>query len=66
MKFILFGKKEYDYFCEQCMLNKDYKKLLEMKILDYKRPKMAKELNVSIDTLDDMIAILKEKIKKVL
>ena len=66
MKCFNFTKTEYEYICEECMLNKDYKQLLKMEIQDYTRPKTADELNVSIDTLDKMIANLKKKIKKIL
>ena len=66
MKCFNFTKTEYEYICEECMLNEEYKKLLEMEIKDYLRPKMADELGVSIDTLDKMIATLKKKIKKIL
>jgi Mn-dependent DtxR family transcriptional regulator len=48
------------------MLNEEYKHLLQMEIKDYSRVKMAEELNVSLDTLDKMIAKLKKKIKKIL
>lgn len=66
MKCFNFTKTEYDYLCEECMLNDDYKKLLKMEIQDYSRIKMADELNISVDTLDKMIANLKKKIKKIL
>ena len=66
MKCFNFTKKEYEFICEEAMLNDEYKKLLEMEIKDYLRPKMADELGVSIDTLDKMIANLKKKIKKIL
>ena len=66
MKCFNFTKKEYEYICEEAMLNEDYKKLLEMEIKDYTRVKMADELNVSIDTVDKMIQKLKKKIKKIL
>ena len=66
MKCFNFTKTEYEYICEECMLNDDYKKLLEMEIKDYSRPKMAMELGVSESTLDIMIAKLKKKIKKIL
>lgn len=66
MKCFNFTKTEYEYICEECMLNDDYKELLKMEIKDYSRPKMADELNVSVDTLDKMIANLKKKIKKIL
>lgn len=66
MKCFNFSKTEYNYICEEAMLNDDYKKLLEMEIREYSRVKMALELSVSIDTLDKMIATLKKKIKKIL
>lgn len=66
MKCFNFTKTEYDYLCDECMLNDDYKKLLKMEIQDYSRTKMADELNISMDTLDKMIANLKKKIKKIL
>ena len=61
-----FTKTEFINLCDECMLNEEYKKLFEMKIKEYSRPKMADELHISIDTLDDMLAKLKKKIKKVL
>ena len=61
-----FTKSEYLKICEECMLNEEYKKLLEMKIKGYSRTKMAMELNVSEATLDVMIKKLKKKIKKIL
>jgi orotate phosphoribosyltransferase-like protein len=61
-----FTKTEYEKICEECMLNEDYKKLLEMKIKGYNRVKMADKLNVSTDTLDKMIRKLKKKITKIL
>ena len=61
-----FTRTEYEMICNECMLNDEYKKLLEMKIKGYTRPKMAMELNVSEATLDIMIKKLKNKIKKIL
>ena len=66
MKCFNFTKSEYEYICEECMLNDEHKKLLEMEIKDYSRIKMANELHVSVDTLDKMIAKLKKKIKRIL
>ena len=59
-------KTEYEYMCDELMLDKDYKKLLEMKIKGYSRTKMADELSVSVDTLDKMIQKLKKKIMKII
>ena len=61
-----FTKTEYEYICNECMLNDEFKKLLEMKIKGYSRIKMADELHVSVDTLDKMIQKLKKKIKKII
>lgn len=66
MKCFNFTKTEYNYICEEAMLNDEYKKLFEMEIKEYSRPKMAMELGVSEPTLDIMIAKLKKKIKKIL
>ena len=61
-----FTKTDYEKICDECMLNEEYKKLLEMKIKSYSRTKMAIELNVSESTLDVMIKKLKKKIQKIL
>lgn len=66
MNFFEFNKKDYEYFVEQCMLDEEYAKLLEMKIKGYTRTKMALELNVSEPTLDVMIKKLKNKIKRII
>lgn len=60
------SKSEYLKICDECMLNEEYCKLLEMKIKGTTRTKMAMELNVSEPTLDVMIRKLKKKIKKIL
>lgn len=60
------SKSEYLKICDECMLNEEYCKLLEMKIKGCSRVKMAMELNVSEPTLDVMIKKLKKKIKKIL
>ena len=61
-----FTKTEFEYICNECMLNEEYKKLLEMKIKGYTRVKMAMELNISESALDVMIQKLKKKIKKII
>ena len=61
-----FNKSEYLKICDECMLNDEYKKLLEFKIKGYSRPKMAMELGVSEATLDVMIKKLKKKIRKII
>lgn len=66
MNFFLFTKKDYEYLKEECMLDEEYSKLLEMKIKGYTRTQMALELGVSEPTLDVMIQKLKKKIMKIL
>ena len=66
MNFFEFNKNDYEYIKEQCMLDEEYSKLLEMKIKGYTRTKMALQLGVSEPTLDVMIKKLKKKIKKIL
>lgn len=61
-----FTKADYIKICDECMLNEEYCKLLEMKIKGYSRTKMAMELNVSEPTLDIMIKKMKKKIRKIL
>lgn len=61
-----FSKQEYLRIIDECMLNEEYAKLLELKIKGYSRVQMADKLNVSVDTLDKMIQKLKKKIKKIL
>ena len=61
-----FTRTEYEEICNECMLNEEYRRLFEMKIMGYTRTKMALELNVSEATLDVMIKKLKNKIKKIL
>jgi orotate phosphoribosyltransferase-like protein len=60
------SKQDYLKICDECMLNDEYAKLLEMKIKGYSRTKMAIELNVSESTLDVMISKLKKKIRKII
>lgn len=66
MNFILFTKKDYDYFVEQGMLDEEYAKLLEYKIKGYSITKMAELLCCSEARVSVMTKILKEKIKKIL
>lgn len=66
LDFFNFTKTDYEYIVKECMLDKEYSKLLEYKIKGYTRTKMAMELNVSEPTLDVMIRKLKKKIKKII
>ena len=66
INFFEFGKKEFEYIIEECMLDEEYTKLLEYKIKGYSRTKMAMQLNVSEATIDKMLQKLKKKIKKII
>lgn len=66
MKFFELTKTDYNKLVEECMLDEEYQKLLEYKIKGYSRTKIARELSVSIDTVDKMIQKLKKKITKIL
>ena len=66
ISFFEFTKDDYDYIVEQCMLDDDYKKLLEYKIKGYSIVKTAELLNVSEATVSLMVSKLKKKIKKIL
>jgi len=61
-----FTRTEFEEISKECMLNEEYKRLFEMKIMGYTRTKMAMELNVSEAVLDVMIKKIKKKIKKVI
>lgn len=64
MKFFELTKADYNKLVEECMLDEQYAKLLEFKIKNYSRTKMAMELNVSEHVLDIMIKRLKKKVNK--
>ena len=61
-----FSKQEYLKIVDECMLNEEYAKLLELKIKGYSRTKIALMMSVSEPTLDKMIQKLKKKIMKIL
>lgn len=66
MNYFELTRTDYEYIVKECMLDEEYKKLLEFKIKGYSRVKMAMELNVSEYTIDKMLQKLKKKIKKIL
>ena len=66
MDFFEFNKADYEKICEECMLDEEYKKLLEYKIKGYSIVKMADELNCSQARVSIMIKKLKKKIKKII
>ena len=66
MDFFEFNKADYEKICEECMLDEEYKKLLEYKIKGYSIVKMAYELNCSQARVSIMIKKLKKKIKKII
>lgn len=61
-----FTKTEYEYICEEGMLNDEYKKILEMKIKGYSRIQIADATGNSVDNLDKKVKKLKKIIKKIL
>ena len=66
MDFFEFNKSDFDYIIEQCMLDEEYKKILEYKIKGYSIVRIALELNMSESTVNRKIKQLKKKIMKVL
>ena len=66
MKFFEFTKSDYERICDECMLDDEYKKLLEYKIKGYTIVKMADELNCSQARINVMINKLKKKIRRII
>jgi transcriptional regulator len=66
MNFFELTKTDYDYIVEQCMLDKEYQKLLEYKIKGYSIVKISQLLKVSEATVSVMTKKLKKKIKKII
>ena len=66
MKFFELTKNDYEYLCDQCMLDEEYKKLLEYKIKGYSIVKMSQLLGVSEATISVMVNKLKKKIRRII
>lgn len=66
MNFFEFTKSDYERICEECMLDDDYKKLLEYKIKGYSIVKMADMIGCSEATISKMINKLKKKIRRII
>ena len=66
MNFFEFTKSDYEKICEECMLDDEYKKLLEYKIKGYSIVKMADELNCSQARISVMVKKLKKKIRRII
>ena len=66
MDFFQFTKTDYDYIVNECMLDKEYQKLLEYKIKGYSIIKISQLLKVSEATVSVMTKKLKQKIKKII
>lgn len=66
MDFFQFTKTDYDYIVSECMLDKEYQKLLEYKIKGYSIIKISQLLKVSEATVSVMTKKLKKKIKKII
>ena len=63
MNFFLFTKKDYDYFCEEGMLDDEFKLLLEYKIKGYSIVQIAELLHWSTAKVSVKVKELKDKIK---
>lgn len=66
MNFFEFNKNDYERICDECMLDEEYKKLLEYKIKGYSIVKMADELNCSQARVSVMVNKLKKKIRRII
>ena len=66
MDFFEFTKSDYEKICNECMLDDEYKKLLEYKIKGYSIVKMASELNCSQARVSIMVNKLKKKIRRII
>ena len=66
MNYFEFNKKDYDYFCNEGMLDDEYKLLLEYKIKGYSIVKMAELLHCSTAKVSVMVKRLNDKIKKLI
>ena len=66
MNFFEFTKSDYEKICDECMLDDEYKKLLECKIKGYSIVKMADELNCSQARISVMVKKLKKKIRRII
>lgn len=66
MDFFEFTKNDYNRFCEELMLDDEYKKLLECKIKGYSIVKIADELHCSQARVNVMIKKLKNKIRRII
>ena len=66
MNFFEFTKQDYEKICEECMLDDEYKKLLEYKIKGYSIVKIADKLNCSQARVSVMTNKLKKKIRRII
>jgi transcriptional regulator len=66
MNFFEFTKSEFEWITQECMLDEEYKQLLEYKIRGYSIVKIADLLNCSTARVSVMTKNLKKKIKKII
>lgn len=66
MNFFEFTRSDFERISNECMLDPEYKKLLEYKIKGYSIVKIASELNCSEARVSTMVAKLKKKIKRII
>lgn len=55
MNFFDFTKSDYERICQECMLDDEYKKLLEYKIKGYSIVKMADEQDMIVMVVMNMV-----------
>lgn len=63
-KFKELNKSEYDYICEECMLNELEAKILKMRIQEKSIVEMALENNISTSKVSLIIKKIKKKMLK--
>lgn len=65
IKFMQFTKKEYDYFCQNCMFSDLQEKILADRIKDKSIIEIAIKYNISDSKVNKEIRNIKNKILKV-
>lgn len=61
-----FTKKEYEYFCEECMFGDIDKEILKYKIQRKSLVEISFLVNMSVDNVKKRIKYIKNKIKRVI
>ena len=61
-----FTKKEYEYFCEECMFGDIDKEILKYKVQRKSLVEISFLVNMSVDNVKKRIRYIKNKIKRVI